>query len=126
MLNKFYKKIFAKLKPKELTYSDKYFSMDRTSSDESQCIVTVSENRLRRSKFDTYMLILDQTHVLFLKKWAVCFTSDGTHIFLDSNFWNVKEFGNFEKYGFDEEILNFGTWYCMALNQTDNQVFWLN
>lgn len=126
MLNKFYKNIFAKLKPKDMITDNKYFSMERTSSDESQCIVTVSENRLRRSKFDTYMLILDQTHVLFLKKWAVCFTPKGPNVFLDSNFWNVKEFGNFEKYGDDEEMLNFETWYHIALNQTDKQVLWLN
>lgn len=140
MIKEFYRNIFTKLDPHNILNLDSYFTMNRVSKDETQCVVKVDSSRLRRSKYETYMLILDDSHVVFIKAWAVCFTHYGPNVFLDEKYWNPKEFGKWDKYGEDDEMLDYRTWFMMAKNQdleykksidrkqprVDLEVLWIN
>lgn len=47
-----------------------YFTADRVSEDESKIIVKVADSNLIETRYG-YALILDRTHVVFIKGWAV-------------------------------------------------------
>lgn len=99
-------------------YSNKYYSMDRVSADESKIVVKVGESHILKTKFG-YALILDYSHVVFLKDWQVSDNYFGVEVLLQKEFFIVKEWGTFEDFGDDPENLDFNTWLEAAKAQAN-------
>ena len=72
--------------------SNKYYTMDRVSADESKIVVKVASTQIIETKFG-YALILDYNHVVFLKSWQVSDNYFGIEVLLNKEYWNVKEWG---------------------------------
>lgn len=99
-------------------YSNKYYSMDRVSADESKIVVKVGESHILKTKFG-YALILDYSHVVFLKDWQVSDNYFGVEVLLQKEYFIVKEWGTFEDFGDDPENLDFNTWLEAAKAQAN-------
>lgn len=78
--------------------------MNRVSEDESKIVVKVADSHLQPTKYG-YALILDATHVVFLKDWQVNRNYFGNEVILTKQFFNVKEWGDFSN-EFDSEPNN--------------------
>lgn len=112
---KYEEKTFAGLNP--YARSNKYLLMDRVSEDQNKIVVKVSPDQLLRTRYG-YALILDSTHVVFIKEWQVTEEFElGRDVLLDRKYWNVKEWGHFEDYGECEENYSFDTWLTIASEQ---------
>lgn len=108
------------------TFSNKYLTMDRVSEDESKIVVKIAGEHLFKTKYG-YGLILDASHVVWLKEWAVSTSYYGNEIMLDRGFFNVKEWGDFSD-NFDDEPENC-TWehylqIAKAQAAANNHVRW--
>lgn len=90
--------------------------MDRVSDDENKIVVKVSPDNLIETKYG-YALILDYSHVVFLKFWQVSNNYYGTEVLLAREFFNVKEWGEHEDFVEDEKNLNFDRWLEAAKAQ---------
>lgn len=99
-------------------YSNKYYSMDRVSADESKIVVRVGESHILKTKFG-YALILDYSHVVFLKDWQVSDNYFGVEVLLQKEYFIVKEWGAFEDFGDDPENLDYNTWLEAAKAQAN-------
>lgn len=99
-------------------YSNKYYSMDRVSADESKIVVKVGESHILKTKFG-YALILDYSHVVFLKDWQVSDNYFGVEVLLQKEYFIVKEWGTFEDFGDEPENLDFNTWLEAAKAQAN-------
>lgn len=99
-------------------FSNKYYSMNRVSADESKIVVRVGDSHILKTKFG-YALILDHTHVVFLKDWQVSDSYFGVEVLLQKEFFNVKEWGSFEDFDFEPENLDFTAWLEAAKAQAD-------
>lgn len=96
--------------------TNNYLSMDRVSEDEKKIVVKVAAEHIKPTKYG-YALILDDTHVVFIKDWQVSSNYYGNEVLLQEEFFNVKEWGNFDEFGDCEENLNFATWLEAAKEQ---------
>lgn len=97
--------------------SNKYFTMDRTNSDDTKIVVKVASEHLLKTKYG-YALILDRNHVVFIKDWQVSDNYFGIEVLLTKQFFNVKEWGDFSDEFFEEpENLNWNTWVEIAKEQ---------
>ena len=111
--------------------SNKYLTMNRKSNDDSRLVVKVDYSNIRKTQYG-YLLILNNTHVVFLKDWQVSDNYFGTEVLIDKKYFNVKEFGNWEDFGIDETYLIFENWVQVAEEQSKreedgtpiNQVRW--
>ena len=67
------------------------------------------------------MLIIDQTHVVFLKDWAVSVNFYGAEVLLDRSYFNIKEFGDFTFMveHADDDSYSFDGWYKIAKEQEE-------
>lgn len=92
--------------------------MDRVSADESKIVVKVGESHILKTKFG-YALILDYSHVVFLKDWQVSDNYFGVEVLLQKEYFIVKEWGTFEDFGDDPENLDFSTWLEAAKAQAN-------
>lgn len=113
------KKNFNEFRFEGLNYSkdsNKYYTMNRVSDDETKIVVKVADNHLIKTKYG-YALILDHSHVVFLKDWQVDQNWFGNEVLLNKEFWNVKEWGNHDEFDNDEENLNFDRWLEVAKEQ---------
>jgi hypothetical protein len=121
MTNKISKKVqefndfrFAGLNWKQQT--NKYITMNRVSEDGTKVVVKVADSHIFKSKFG-YGLILDRTHVVWLKDWQVSDNYYGIEILLDSKYWTPKEWGEHEDFDDEPENLLFSTWADTAAEQ---------
>lgn len=97
--------------------SNKYFTMDRVSADESKIVVKVSDSHLQPTKYG-YALILDATHVVWLKDWQVSRNFFGNEVLLNKEYFNVKEWGDFsDEFGEEPQNLEWETWLETAKEQ---------
>ena len=96
--------------------SNKYFTMNRVSEDESRIVVKVANDHLIKTRFG-YALVLDREHVVFLKEWQVSMNWFGNEVLIDKNFWNVKKWGTHDNFPKIEENLDFNTWLKTAKEQ---------
>lgn len=97
--------------------SAKYLTMKRVSDDKKKIVVKVAESHLKKTK-DGYMLILDATHVLFQKSWAVDINYFGCEVVLDKDFFHPKELGDFsDRFGENKEVLKWEHWLETAQMQ---------
>lgn len=90
--------------------------MNRVSEDQKKIVVKVGAEHLKATKYG-YALILDDTHVVFIKDWQVSSNYYGNEVLLQEEFFNVKEWGNFDEFGDCKENLNFATWLEAAKEQ---------
>ena len=90
--------------------------MNRVSNDENKIVVKVADSHLQKTKFG-YALILDQNHVTFLKDWQVNQNYFGNEVLLNRDYWNPKEWGEFEDFGENPENLEWITWLEIAKEQ---------
>ena len=65
--------------------SNNYYSMDRVSEDEKKIVVKVADEHILSTKFG-YALILDASHVVFLKEWQVSKNYYGNEVLLQKDF----------------------------------------
>lgn len=97
-------------------YSNNYLTMSRVSADESKIIVKVSRSHILQTKYG-YALILDNSHVVFLKEWQVSDNYFGVEVLLQKAFWTVKEWGCFDEFGDEPQNLDFNEWLSTAKEQ---------
>ena len=98
--------------------SNNYISMQRVSADNSKIVVKVADSHIISTKFG-YALILDRTHVVFLKEWQVSYNYYGIEVLLQKDFFNVKEWGNFDDFDDEPDNLVFNEWLDTAKAQSD-------
>lgn len=111
--------------------SNKYFTMDRVSKDENKIVVKVEDNHLIETRYG-FALILDNTHVVFLKKWQVSQNYFGNEVLLIREFFKPTEWGIHEEFMKEEDNYDFNTWLEIAKEQRDfvneegnkNKVLW--
>lgn len=98
-------------------YSKKYWTMKRVSDNNEKIVVKVGDSHLKKTLYG-YALILDETHVVFLKEWQVSENYYGNEVLITKNFFNVKEWGQHNAFlGSNEENYNFDNWLKIALEQ---------
>lgn len=96
--------------------SNKYLTCDRVSADETKIVVKVADSHLVPTRYG-WALILDYSHVIFLKDWAVNQNYFGNEVILTKQYFNVKEWGAHEAFCDDEENLSWDTWLEVAKAQ---------
>ena len=77
--------------------SNKYYTMNRVSEDENKIVVKVADDHLIKTQYG-YALILDYSHVVFLKDWQVSCNYFGNEVLLQREFFNVKEWGKHDEF----------------------------
>lgn len=97
--------------------SNKYLTMDRFNADETKIVVRVGDSHLLQTKYG-YALILDCSHVVFLKPWQVNCNYFANEVLLDKNYFEVKEWGEHSDFGENAENLNWETWLDAAKEQS--------
>ena len=100
-------------------YSSGYFTMDRINDTSDKIVVKVDKSHLKETKFG-YALILDDKHVVFLKRWQVSSNYYGTEVLLFEKYWNVKEWGSWDGFGDYDNNLNFSLWLLIAQEQQEH------
>lgn len=100
--------------------SNKYYTMKRVSDDENKVVVKVAAEHLLKTKYG-YALILDRSHVVFLKEWQVSQNYFGNEVILQRDFFSVKEWGNHDDFENSDEYLTFDKWLEVAKEQ-DNAI----
>ena len=99
-------------------YSNKYITMNRVSEDKTKIVVRVANTHIKPTPYG-FALILDETHVVFLKSWAVNENFYGVEVLLDKKYWTVKEWGNHPEFiGCDACEHEFSTWVSAAEEQS--------
>lgn len=98
--------------------SNKYMTMDRVSEDENKIVVKVEDVHLIQTKYG-YALILDHTHVVFLKDWQVSQNFFGNEVLLNKEYFIVKEWGEHQNFSNDDNVLNFEHWLNVAKQQNN-------
>jgi hypothetical protein len=107
---------FAGLHHKDL--SNKYFTMNRVSDDETKIVVRIDAGHLLQTKYG-YALILDDKHVVFIKEWAVSDSYYGTEVLLSKDYFTVKEWGDFPDYAENDQNLSWEHWLETAKLQAE-------
>ena len=123
------KKDFNEFRFKGLDFksqSNKYFTMNRISDDETKIVVNVGDSHVIPTRYG-YAFVIGYHDVIFLKDWQVSKNYFGTEIILDKNYFNVRTWGNFECDFFfenEEEMKTFDYWLNTAKLQAEHQVLW--
>lgn len=108
------------------TCSNNYWTMERVSEDETKIVVKVADCHLFPTRYG-YGLILDRTHVAWLKDWAVSCNYYGNEVLLDKEYFAVKEWGDHEDFmDCAEDEMGWEHWLSVAKEQRDavNVVKW--
>lgn len=102
--------------------SNNYLTMERVSKDENKIVVKTAGQHLIETKYG-YALILDRTHVVFLKSWQVSSNYFGNEVLLTREYFNVKEWGEHDEFDDEPKNLNYNTWLEIAKEQNtvDNE-----
>ena len=98
-------------------FSNKYFTMNRISEDEQKIVVRVADEHLLETKYG-YALILDNSHVVFLKNWQVDSNFYGNEVLLTKEYFIVKEWGEFDDFDEEPQNLEWNTWLEAAKEQS--------
>ena len=113
-LNDFEEKLFEGLNPKAI--SNKFLTMKRVSDNKEKVIVKLGEVQLYQTKYG-YALILDRTHVVFIRDWQVNKNWYGCEVLINKSYWQPKEWGQWKEFDEDESQLDFNTWVELAKAQ---------
>lgn len=116
---------FNKFRFEGLNYhvlSNQYWAMNRFNEEETKIVVKVADSHVFETKYG-YALILDNTHVVFLKRWQVSPApyENGYEVMLNKQFFTVKEYGNHEEFFDNEEALTFEHWLQVAKEQAEKE-----
>ena len=106
--------------------SNKYVTMDRISQDKNKICVNVSDSHLKKTKYGQ-ALILDNTHVVFIKDWQVNrnYRNNYTNeVILDRKYFNVKTWGQHTDFTSSKDLMTFDKWVNVAKKQKNNKVEW--
>ena len=99
--------------------SNKYLTMNRVSDDENKVVVKVGTDHLLKTKYG-FALILNSTHVVFLKDWQVDINYFGNEVLIDKDYWLVKQWGDFsDVFDDSEDNLKFEKWLSVAKIQQE-------
>lgn len=90
--------------------------MNRVSEDENKIVIKVADDHLIKTQYG-YALILDYSHVIFLKDWQVSCNYFGNEVLLQREFFNVKEWGKHDEFELNEKDLNYDHWLEAAKAQ---------
>lgn len=102
-------------------YSTSYFTMNRINDTSDKIVVKVAECHLKETKFG-YALILDQSHVIFLKPWQVSQNYYGNEVLIFEKYWNVKEWGSWDEFSeAEDDELSFSHWLEVAQEQQEHE-----
>lgn len=96
--------------------SNKYMTMNRVSDDKDKIVVKVADSHLQKTKYG-YALILDHTHVVFLKYWQVDQNYYGNEVLLNKKYFIPKEWGEWDEFFEDPEQLEWDAWMNAAIEQ---------
>lgn len=107
---------FEGLDPKQK--SNKYMTMKRVSDDNNKIVVRVGESHLQPTKYG-YALVLDRKHVVFLKPWQVDENYFANEVMLNREYFNVKEWGDWEDFSEEPQNLEFESWLKVAKEQQE-------
>lgn len=95
-LNKFENWLFEGLNARAV--SNKYTTFERVNEAEDKICIKVADSNLIKTRYG-YALILDTTHVVFVKEWAVNGPINSTYeVILTKEYFNVKEWGVHEDF----------------------------
>lgn len=97
-------------------YSNKYLTMDRVNEDKAKVVVRVADEHLMKTKYG-YALILNRNHVVFLKDWQVNQNYFGNEVMLTKQYFNIKEWGDFDDFDDSEDYMNWDKWVAAAIEQ---------
>jgi hypothetical protein len=97
--------------------TNKYITMNRVSDDGEKIVVNVADEHLIETRYG-YGLILDDSHVVWLKDNQVSQNYYGNEVILNKKYFNPKKWGDFSnKFGADSENLSFESWKNVAIKQ---------
>lgn len=97
--------------------SNKYITMKRVNAEKTKCVVKIAPEHLIKTKFG-WALILDRTHVIFLKDWQVSVSNYyGIEVLLDKGYFLVKNWGVHEEFTDNDQFLKFENWIEVAKEQ---------
>ena len=99
------------------TSGKSHWSMKRISDDESKIIVDVAPEQIFGTKYG-FGLILDRTHVCFIKDWNVLSGMYGhVLVILSKQYFKAKEFGEHDGYADDCYNCTWDAWRLAAKRQ---------
>lgn len=99
--------------------SNKYLTMKRVNAEGTKCVVKIAPKQIVKTKFG-WALILDRTHVIFVKDWQVSVSNYyGIEVLLDKEHFVIKNWGVYEEFFDDNEFLNFEKWVEVAKAQDE-------
>ena len=102
-------------------FSNKYWMMDRVSENREKIVVKVADCHLFKTRYG-WGLILDRTHVVWLKDWAVSANWYGNEVMLDKQYFNVKQWGEHDEFGdLGDDEMTFEHWLDIAEQQQEAQ-----
>lgn len=96
--------------------SNEYVTMNRVSDE--KIVVKVGDSHIIETRYG-YALILDRTHVVFLKEWQVSRNYFGNEVLLQKSFFTVKEWGCFDDFESNEARLNWDYFKNVAMAQDE-------
>lgn len=97
--------------------SNKYLTMNRVSADENKIVVKVGDAHIFKARYG-YGLILDRTHLVWLKDWQVSENYYGIEVLLTKEYFNVKESSlEFSQFGDEPDNLTWEEWLKTAKAQ---------
>lgn len=99
----------------------RHWSMRRVAEGGGRILVDVAPEQLFQTMYG-YALILDRTHVAFVKDWCVLDGEWGSVlVLLDQRYFVPKEFGEHDGYGDDPDNLEWRAWLAAATAQAEEQ-----
>lgn len=98
--------------------SNEYLTMDRVSEDETRIVVKIAASNIVETKYG-YAVIINRTHVVFVKKWQVSDNWYGIEVILDKNYFVPKKWGERDDFEDDGGYLTFDAWLNIAKAQRD-------
>lgn len=106
------------------TASKSYWSMNRINEEETKCIVNLAEEQVVPTRYG-YAVILDRTHVVFVKDWQVSrgMYGKGYEVMFTEQYYTVKEWGNHEDFATAEHLDTFADMLAAAKEQ-EATCFW--
>lgn len=103
--------------------SNKYYTCDRVNADGTRIVVRVATGQLFRTRYG-YGMILDRSHVVWLKDWqvSISYDKDGLgdyfcEVIINKDYFNVKQWGEFNDYSDDAANLDWQAWLDAAKDQ---------
>ena len=97
--------------------SNKYAAIDRVSADGNKIIVKVADSHLVPTKYG-FALVLDRTHVAFVKGWQVNRNWYGNEVLLDREYFTVKQWGEWSDFSDDDSLMTFDAFKNIAESQS--------